>query len=148
MKNNVLLVAASLILAACGALGGEFGGTSQCGDEICEVGYYCADEEFSSCLPGCKSDENCSSGDTCSLPAGEAMGTCEAPDETTPIETGGQWVDACNSACHDYLFFQCIDENGKGDCVQWCESASEQEALEFVSCEDASGCNFESCFNP
>ena len=146
MKNTVLLVFVPLILAACGVLGGEFGGNSECGDSTCGPGHYCADEEFSSCLPGCKSDENCDSGDTCSLPAGEVTGSCQPSEESTPMS--GQWMQACNSTCQDYLFFQCIDENEKVECLQWCETASEEAALGFVACEDAAGCNFESCFNP
>ena len=148
MQNTALLALLPFILGACGILGVGLGGESPCGEIVCQAGDYCADEEFGSCLPGCKSDSNCGSSQFCNVPAGEAVGACEPFQEEQQPSAAGHWVQTCSAACQDYLFFQCIDENEEANCLQWCGTASEEAALGFAACEDASGCNFETCFAP
>ncbi len=58
--------------------GGDDQGFTSCGNfNTCQPGQYCEDDTFGDCAPGCLSNANCASDQTCESESGEPIGTCE-----------------------------------------------------------------------
>ncbi|HEY3452516.1 MAG TPA: hypothetical protein VGK67_39595 [Myxococcales bacterium] len=68
-------------------------GYTACGEAVCVPGEYCDSATYSSCLPGCADDQNCSQGLACHRSGAESVGTCGAPgasDGTECLQPGGK----------------------------------------------------------
>lgn len=93
------LLTLTLALGACGgdstttgtgACGRSNGGVTQCTVVVggsCSAGQYC-NQAMLTCSPGCTSDDNCASGESCVRNPGEAVGAC-ARCATTPTAACG-----------------------------------------------------------
>jgi hypothetical protein len=63
-----------------------YSGYTECGDffapdgdvNTCQPGSFCTNPTFSTCSPGCLSDQNCSGEQLCVKDAGRNRGTCQA----------------------------------------------------------------------
>ena len=117
-RRTLMASLMSLCFAALGACGGDgassdttagacgraSNGQSQCSVVIggtCPAGQYC-NQPMLSCSPGCTSDDNCSSGEACIRPSGQAVGACQRCATTTcgngRCETG-ETAASCAADC-------------------------------------------------
>jgi hypothetical protein len=55
--------------------GAQRDGITECGPVECQAGQYCVNTI--SCEPGCTSDNNCTSNQTCAKAGGEQVGSCQ-----------------------------------------------------------------------
>lgn len=107
-----------------------------CGDSInqqtCQPGQYCADQTFGECGNGCLADVNCACNQTCSISAGETVGTCRnrAPAAVCGDGTcnGGENSGSCPGDCPVTMSPRCGDGvcNGgenSGSCAADCPAA-------------------------
>lgn len=139
-----VLVMALVGVPACGVLDAVEVQGDPCGVVRCGVGEYCLDQEFGTCASGCRADGHCAVRERCELPEGEVVGECV--ESRTPAEPGApeSAVAACVEACDAYGFFGCPGVDVE-ECGERCAGASVEGASEFVTCADATFCNYGKC---
>jgi hypothetical protein len=79
LKTLAALTLATMLVAC----GGDGGGGTTCGVQSCQAGQYCLNL---ACVPGCQSNANCASDQTCALTDGNPIGACKNKDETMMTE--------------------------------------------------------------
>ncbi len=160
-------LAASLLvaLAGCNPDSDPRRGYTACGDfptgpVECQPGQYCADATFSECVPGCTSDENCASSQTCEKAAGESVGDCQnsgpppgfdagpptGSDAGPPVSVDAGPLEDLVALCRDNCqsaSFTCgdgsITATDVAACDAWCRdgATADSDRESFIACVEA-----------
>lgn len=125
-------------------------GITDCGSQSCQAGTYCLNM---ACAPGCTSNANCASGESCKKDDGETVGSCVSDGSGSSSSGGGGTVD-CATFCEKLE--QC-DPQGYKTGLSQCSAAKGRECTcddmcggvtsacvtcysEAVTCTDGEGC--------
>lgn len=173
MKSSTLLVAllTSSLVVACGGSGSDNGGssgtsgtpessgnpgttertgTTNCGVQTCQAGAYCLNL---ACVPGCLSNTNCASAESCEKSGGNTVGTCnrtnvESPD-AAPVApdctTFCSKLEACDPQGWSTVTAQCSQAKGRTcACIDVC-GAKKSSCISCVNAAATCGDANNSC---